>query len=233
MITVLASPPAALARWSDLAHELDRWAQEGRIATLWWRDDDAAAPSRHLDDLLALAGKVSVALAVIPGLADQALAARLGRPAASQARVLQHGWRHVHHASGGKKSEFPASRSPEKVADDLAQGRARLSALFGSRALAVLAPPWNRFEDAFLPLLAAGGIRALSRVNPRPIFASPNCWRIAIIFVAGGTAPLRFAHLLTDDGSFTPGLTGLVRVWPPDLVGRAASLGFAFVVTPS
>ena len=168
MITVLASPPAASARWSDLAHELDRWAQEGRIATLWWRDDDAAAPSRHLDDLLALAGKVSVALAVIPGLADQALAARLGRPAASQARVLQHGWRHVDHASGGKKSEFPASRSPEKVADDLAQGRARLSALFGSRALAVLAPPWNRFEDAFLPLLAAGGIRALSRVNPRP-----------------------------------------------------------------
>jgi hypothetical protein len=167
MITVVASPPAASARWSDLAHELDRWAQEGRIATLWWRDDDAAAPSRHLDELLTLAGKVSVALAVIPGLAGRALAARLSGPAGSPACVLQHGWHHLDHSSGGKKGEFPASRSPEEIADDLAKGRARLSALFGARALAVLAPPWNRFADALLPLLAAGGIRAISRINPR------------------------------------------------------------------
>lgn len=168
MITVLARSPAASAQWSDLAHELDRWAQEGRIATLWWRDDDAAAPSQRLDELLALADKVSVALAVIPGLAGQALAARLGRPGGSSACVLQHGWRHVDHASGSRKSEFPLSRSPEEIADDLAKGRARLTALFGASTLAVLAPPWNRFADVFLPLLAASGIRAISRINPRP-----------------------------------------------------------------
>jgi hypothetical protein len=179
MITVLAGRPAASAQWSDLAHELDRWAQEGRIATLWWRDDDAAAPSRRLDELLALAGKVSVALAVIPGLAGEALAARLGRPGGSPARVLQHGWRHVDHASGGKKSEFPPSRSPEEIVGDLAKGRARLSALFGASTLAVLAPPWNRFHDAFLPLLAAGGIRAISRVNPRP-----TAWPAPGVFAA-------------------------------------------------
>ncbi len=47
------------------------------------------------------------------------------------------------------------------------QGRSRLTELFGSRALAVLAPPWNRFHDGFLALLPDCGIGALSRVKPR------------------------------------------------------------------
>ncbi len=102
MITVSDSPKVASAQWTDLASELDRWGEEGRMATLWWRDDDAVAPSRRLDDLLAIAGEVPVALAVIPALAQPALAARLCRPAQSAVRVLQHGWRHHNHAEGGK-----------------------------------------------------------------------------------------------------------------------------------
>jgi hypothetical protein len=39
--------------------------------------------------------------------------------------------------------------------------------LFGERALPVLAPPWNRFAEAFLPLLASCGIVAISQLNPR------------------------------------------------------------------
>jgi hypothetical protein len=167
MITVLASPPATLAQWSDLTDELDRWGEEGRTATLWWRDDDAAAPSRRLDDLLATAEAIPVALAVIPAIADQALATRLGRPATPPVAVLEHGWRHHNHAGGAKKSEFPRSRSPEEITADLAAGQKRLAALFGARALGVLAPPWNRFENVFLPLLAASGIAAISRIKPR------------------------------------------------------------------
>ena len=34
------------AGWPDLTAELDRWGEAGRTATLWWRDDDATAPSR-------------------------------------------------------------------------------------------------------------------------------------------------------------------------------------------
>ena len=167
MITILASPPAASARWSDLADELDRWGEEGRTATLWWRDDDAAAPSRRLGDLLATAGATPVALAVIPATADRAFAIWLARAAAAPVGILQHGWRHRNHAGGGKKSEFPPSRSPDEIAADLGEGRRRLVALFGARALAVLAPPWNRFEDALLPLLPAAGIGAISRIKPR------------------------------------------------------------------
>ena len=168
MVTIQDNPAVALAQWTDLADELDRWGEQGRIATLWWRDDDAVAPSPRLDDLLATAGEVPVALAVIPALADPALAARLGRSAGSRVCVLQHGWRHVDHASGGKKSEFPPSRSRAQMAADLAEGRTRLIALFGARALAVLAPPWNRFDDNSLSLLAANGIGAISRSQGAP-----------------------------------------------------------------
>jgi hypothetical protein len=167
MITVLSSPTAASANWSDLADELDRWGKKGRTATLWWRDDDATGPSRRLDELFFIAGEIPVALAVIPAIADQALAAWLDRSVASPVRILQHGWRHRDHAHPGKKNEFPRSRTREDIAADLAEGRAHLISLFGGRALPVLAPPWNRFDDAFLPLLAANGIGAISRVKPR------------------------------------------------------------------
>ena len=76
--------------------------------------------------------------------------------------MLQHGWRHDNHAFAGKKSEFPAGRNPSKVSADLAAGAARLRALFGSRFVPILAPPWNRFAAEFLPLLAPAGIAGLS-----------------------------------------------------------------------
>ena len=178
MVTVSEASPAA-ARWADLARELDCWGAEGRNAGLWWRDDDAAAPCERLDRLLAIARTAPVALAVIPALAAPGLAAWLEASAARADRpapiaVLQHGWRHLDHAPRAatdrllaKKSEFPADRPGLTVAADLAAGRERLRALFGGRALAVLAPPWNRFDDSFLPLLAGCGIGAISQVKPR------------------------------------------------------------------
>jgi hypothetical protein len=139
---------------------------------LWWRDDDAAAPCDRLDRLLAIAGEAPLALAVIPMAARPALATWLEDAArrsgdASSIAILQHGWRHADHAVQSKKSEFPAERSGGSVTADLAAGRERLRELFGARALAVLAPPWNRFAEAFLPLLAGCGIGAISQVNPR------------------------------------------------------------------
>jgi hypothetical protein len=81
--------------------------------------------------------------------------------------VLQHGWRHLDHAADRKKSEFPPGRPHDAVAADLAAGRTRLGELFGAMALGVLAPPWNRFDDALLLLLPDCGIGAVSRVKPR------------------------------------------------------------------
>jgi hypothetical protein len=167
MITIRDGTAVASAQWSDLMDELDRWNAEGRFATLWWRDDDAVAPSQRLDDLFAVAHGLPVALAVIPAFAGSGLANWVERVAPASLRILQHGWRHAEYGANGKKSEFPGSRSPTSAITDLAAGRARLTGLFGNRALAVLAPPWNRFDEAFFPLLAEAGIAAISKIAPR------------------------------------------------------------------
>jgi hypothetical protein len=157
--------------WSDLIDEFDCWKEAGRVATLWWRDDDAAGPSTQLDRLLSISGEIPISLAVIPAEADAGLGAWLAHPSRShrttRLAVLQHGWRHKSHAFNGKKSEFPPERCRRAVASDLAAGRIRLAALFGVRALPVLVPPWNRFDCSFLPLLSACGLGAISSVRPR------------------------------------------------------------------
>jgi hypothetical protein len=157
--------------WPDLIDELDRWEEAGRVATLWWRDDDAVAPSVALDRLLSINETIPIALAVIPAPTELELAVWLSRcdPCAdgSHVAVLQHGWRHLSHAGDNKKSEFPPGRAVSEVALELSAGRARLVELFGDRALPVLVPPWNRFDDALMPLLGVCGLSAISRVKPR------------------------------------------------------------------
>jgi hypothetical protein len=159
------------AGWSDLVGEFDQWGERGQVATLWWRDDDAAKASWRLDRLVSIAGDVPISLAVIPAAADSELAAWIAHPyrsrQAMRLSVLQHGWCHTSRAVDGKKSEFPLERSCHTVRSDLTAGRARLTALFGTRALRVLVPPWNRFASCFLPLLPACGLGAISRVKPR------------------------------------------------------------------
>jgi len=166
-----------MVKWSDLMAELDRWEEEGEVATLWWRDDDAVAPNARLGRLLSIAPAIPLSLAVIPMAAERELAEWLGgcpRPAPNEpVDVLQHGWRHINHARVGKKSEFPADRPSAEVMFDLAAGREHLEALFGTRALPVLVPPWNRFDNSFLVLLARCGLTAISRARPRSV-ASPS-----------------------------------------------------------
>ncbi|HXP04015.1 MAG TPA: polysaccharide deacetylase family protein [Stellaceae bacterium] len=160
---------ATKAEWPDLAVELDRWEEAGRTARLWWRDDDAVAPTPQLDRLLSLVDDVPLALAVIPADAQPGLAHAL--EPFPQVTVLHHGWCHANHAANypgaGKKSEYPAERHPVEVADELDEGRQRLRSLFGPRALPVFVPPWNRLAERFLPLLAEAGLTALSQQAPR------------------------------------------------------------------
>jgi hypothetical protein len=146
--------------WTDLADELDAWAAQGMVAHLWWRDDDAIEATPQLENLINLADGTPLGLAVIPGMAVEALADALDD--VPQVTVLQHGWRHANHGGAGKKSEFPASRTTREVADELAAGRDRLAGMFGNRFLPVLAPPWNRFAAEFEPLLSGTGFIGLS-----------------------------------------------------------------------
>ena len=166
MIDRVRVDQAMTAEWPDLVDELDRWGLAGRVAMLWWRDDDAVTVTAQLGNLLRLAGDVPVALAVIPALARPELATALhGMPCVA---VMQHGWQHANRAGHGKKSEYPEGRSAAAVAAEIGAGQARLKALFGPRAVAALAPPWNRFAGEFLPLLPANGIAGISTM------VSPN-----------------------------------------------------------
>jgi hypothetical protein len=155
-------------KWPDLVAELDRWGESGHVASLWWRDDDAVAPTPALTTLLQVAHEAPVGLAVIPAEARPELPSFLEKM--PRVSVLQHGWRHANHAAAdAKKCEFPASRPEAAVAAELAEGRTRLERLFGKRVLPVFVPPWNRFADEFVPLLTKVGIRGLSAMASRKV----------------------------------------------------------------
>jgi hypothetical protein len=182
MIDPVHIDAATTAEWPDLVDELERWAAAGRVATLWWRDDDAVTATPQLDTLQHLADDLPVALAVIPALARPELAnAVSGMPGVA---LLQHGWQHRNRARHGKKSEYPEGRPAALVAAEIGAGRARLKALFGPRALPVMVPPWNRIAREFLPLLSANGIAGLSTmVSPSGAAVPPG------LVAPGGIAP--------------------------------------------
>ncbi len=155
-----------MTSWRDLKAELDLWADGGRRAEFWWRDDDASRPEAALERLLSVAAshETPVALAVIPQRAEPELAEYLRD--APQVEVLQHGLGHINHAPPDKKKqEFGPHRSPKSMLADVLEG-ARHLAPFGNRC-AVFVPPWNRIDAKLLPVLPALGLRGISTFGPR------------------------------------------------------------------
>ena len=158
-----------MSRWQALADEDARWGEAGRTATLWWRDDDAVDVGEPLDRLLAIARDTAtpLALAVVPARATAALASRLaGEP---HVDVLQHGYAHTNHAvAPEKKIEIGLQRPAMLTLGELGTGWMALEQLFGSRALPVMVPPWNRIAPVLVPTLPEIGYRGLSTFGPRP-----------------------------------------------------------------
>ena len=154
-----------MTNWGDLTRECDAWAQAGRIATWWWRDDDAIEPTPALETLIALEPD-ALALAVIPSRMRPGFGEFLrAHPGVT---ALQHGFAHVNHARGDeRKSEFPDSRDAGTASDELREGRRLLKHAFGPRALPVLTPPWNRAGDAVLARLRGLGFTGITRYLPR------------------------------------------------------------------
>lgn len=161
-------PLMTLSHWTALSDELDRWHGMGRVAGLWWRDDDAAAATPALDRLLSLAADHGVfpVLAVIPARADASLVPSLEKHL--RVMVAQHGWAHASHAvPPAKKCELGDDRPAAVVLAELGQGRDRLAALFGARFRPVLVPPWNRIAGGVAAVLGGAGFTGLSTFAPR------------------------------------------------------------------
>ena len=161
--------------WEALDHELNAWAEVGRPATFWWRDDDAAAPTAALRRLLAIAtsAQVPLALAVIPAKLRSGVDGLVGE--APSVRVVQHGYAHINHgANCGVKEkgrgawELGFERGLAPVLEELVAGRDILEAAFPGRVAPVLVPPWNRIDGRVTAGLPGIGYRGLSTFGARP-----------------------------------------------------------------
>ncbi len=160
--------------------ELERWRAQGLTLPLWWRDDDAIAPTPGLDRLLALAQgfDAPLHLAVVPRPAEAALAERLRD--ARQAFAIPHGWQHQNHAPADeKRAEFGAHRPTQIMLDEVARGWRRIEKMFQGQALPVFVPPWNRVSPAVAGGLASAGMLAVSTYLPRQTkYPAPNLLQV-------------------------------------------------------
>ncbi|MCV6585966.1 MAG: polysaccharide deacetylase family protein [Marinibacterium sp.] len=153
---------------APLRDELAIWRDTGQTLPVWWRDDDAVAPTPALDQLSRLSARydLPVHLAVIPEPSTRALGSWL-RDAPHMVAV-QHGFAHRSHAPlTEKKAEFGAHRPRGAMLDDITQGQALLRDRLGLPIAPIFVPPWNRITPDLSPGLAQAGFRALSTFAPR------------------------------------------------------------------
>lgn len=154
--------------WQALDRELLFWRRAGLDLPIWWRDDDAVAPTAALDRLLGLSQSLGMPLhlAVIPKTATDALVARL--EGCADVYVMAHGWAHENHAPADvKKAEFGAHRPCGAMLAQVTEGAAQLSQMFGTRVLPIFVPPWNRISPELVAELPKAGFSAVSTYTPR------------------------------------------------------------------
>ncbi|MCL6283790.1 polysaccharide deacetylase family protein [Ruegeria sp. 2012CJ41-6] len=154
--------------WTPLDAELALWQRADLTLPLWWRDDDATAPTPALDRLhdLSVETGLPVHLAVVPEPALPALA-DVTRDREMLIPVV-HGWAHRNHQNpDSKKSEFGADRSAELALDDAQRGLTRMRDLFGDDLIPMFVPPWNRISEEVIAGLPRLGYSALSTFMPR------------------------------------------------------------------
>jgi hypothetical protein len=149
--------------WEPVRQELAHWAEAGRKAQFWLRDDDAVEPTDVLEKLLAItsASFIPVTIAVIPAFTGEALAVRLSDE--KRVCVAVHGWSHRNFAEPNeKKQELGRHRSVEIVHRELCDGYVLLERLHPARFIPMLVPPWNRIDGGLVAGLPALGFEVLS-----------------------------------------------------------------------
>lgn len=139
--------------------ELARWRRLGVRPRLWWRDDDAQAPSPALDRLLALAGQRPLALAVIPSGPLEPLAERL--KGARNVSIGQHGVDHRNRRPEGvTPSEYALPPYVEEIATRVSAARERM--VEAGLSPCFYTPPWNAVDSGLPQALARMGMPVLS-----------------------------------------------------------------------
>ena len=134
------------------------------------------APSTRLLGL----GSQPLALAVIPAEMAPALAGLSRRPAGSTCCSMA-----MPIATTSRRRPRRRSWAPPvpllRCCEELGRGARLLAAAFGTQALPVLVPPWNRIAEPVIDLLAGEGYRGLSTQGFQPPEAAS--WRRGILQV--------------------------------------------------
>jgi len=155
----MSRPPLAFRL--ILGPELALWARAGHAPVIWWRDDDARAPTWALEHLLSLSRRhaAPLTLAAIAGPGLPLLARRVRTE--PQVEVAVHGFRHV--------NRHPAGQGAGEIVDgddsDWIQAQLRATVtLFQRAGLAptLFVPPWNNLKPRLVALLPCGSITAVS-----------------------------------------------------------------------
>lgn len=185
-----------------LQTELDQWQENDRIATFWWRDDDANQPDALFDQLLqaSIQNRVPLALATIPdSLSRVVIDAVLETPTVT---VLQHGFSHQNHAPQvQKKMELGLARPVDVVCAELNQGRIALEEHFAGQFQSVLVPPWNRIACEVvseLPQLGYVGYSTFGVVEQQPALLAQANMHVDIIDWRNTRQTFPFEHIVTQ-----------------------------------
>jgi hypothetical protein len=150
-----------------------------RQATVFFRADDIAIPSRGQDRLLQLfiRHEVPLCAAVVPTWITAArwqASCDLGGSHHHLFAWHQHGWNHRNHQQVGKKQEFGTGLTAAAKERAIVAGRARLLAILGDHFLPVFTPPWNRVDGDTLEALRRQGFVAISRYRDARLPSLPG-----------------------------------------------------------
>lgn len=152
---------ASLAIRLILGPELRLWAKAGRAPVLWWRDDDARAPTDALGSLLALARRhgAPLTLAAIAGPQLPQLVQQI--KVEPDVEIAVHGFKHVNRQPKGRGfGEVVAEDGLEWVR---AQLRATVMAFHRAGAQPTLfVPPWNNLAPQLIEAIEGSPITAIS-----------------------------------------------------------------------
>ena len=154
--------------WSDLAAELDAWSEKSATVEFWLRDDDAGAAAPALKRLVEICSNhdIPASFAAIPTLATTEAAELLTD--LRSAGVLVHGYAHTDHSGPQeRKTEYSSFRDPSAVALEWREALRLVHEIFGTRAIAVFVPPWNRMAPSLQKQLAEAGFKGFSGLGYR------------------------------------------------------------------
>lgn len=156
--------------WPRLETELDLWAESGKKASFWWRDDDAVSETSKLNLLnnISQTFDIPVSIAVIPALIESSLPKFLLQH--NHFSVLQHGFSHSSYAEkGAKKIELGGERSDTSIVTELFDGFQRMKKSFPDQFIPVLVPPWNRIDPRVFQSLREIGFTGISVSGARDV----------------------------------------------------------------